>query len=374
MMFRCPVNLCALILWNPRACQIKANNYDGHTIGPNLIGKSLIGNHLELFVKRVFITGAGGFIASHLTDALLARGCDVTAFIRYRSSSDWGWLESRRRQPPPNLRVITGDITDPFRVRAALEGMDTVFHLAALIAIPFSYLAPASYLQTNVTGTLNLAEAARAAGVKRFIHTSTSEVYGSARTTPIDEDHPLQAQSPYAASKIAADKVIESFACAYGLPAVTVRPFNTFGPRQSARAVIPSIISQALHGDTVRLGTLDTVRDLTYVSDTVEGFICAATAENALGQTFNLGTGTGVSIQSLAHEIFELMGVAPRIVTDEQRVRPAASEVQALISDHRKATNVLGWQPRVSRREGLEKTIAWLREHPEKYRPDEYAL
>ena len=323
---------------------------------------------------RAFVTGAGGFIASHLVEALLRRDWQVTAFVHYNSRASWGWLETHHRQPPPNLKVVPGDITDPFLVREALEGCEVVFHLAALIAIPYSYHAPASYVQTNVTGTLNLAEAARKAGVRRLVHTSTSEVYGTAQYTPVDEAHPLQGQSPYSASKIAADKLIESFVCSYGLPAVTVRPFNTYGPRQSARAVIPSIIAQALHGNSVRLGSLDPVRDLTFVSDAVEGFIRAAEADDVTGQVINLGTGDAVSVRELAQIIFDLLGIAPDLVTDPERLRPSASEVQRLVSNHGKAARILGWHPTVSLGEGLKRTIEWMREHAELYRPEEYTV
>jgi NAD dependent epimerase/dehydratase len=323
--------------------------------------------------KRAFLTGAGGFIASHLTEALLKDGWQVTALIHYNSRNDWGWLEPLHRKPPANLQVLLGDIADPFLMREAVDGSEVVFHLAALISIPYSYQAPASYVQTNVTGTLNLAEAARKAGVKRFVHTSTSEVYGSARYTPLDEEHPLQGQSPYSASKIAADKLIESYVCSFGLPAVTVRPFNTYGPRQSARAVIPSIIAQALQGNTVRLGSLDTIRDLTFVSDTVAGFLRAAEAEGVDGQTINLGTGSAVSIRELAQTIFDLLGISGAIVTDPQRIRPATSEVRQLASDNRKAKKLLGWQPEVALKDGLGRTIEWMRQHPELYHPEEYA-
>jgi dTDP-glucose 4,6-dehydratase len=324
--------------------------------------------------KKAFLTGAGGFIASHLAEALMKRDWEVTALIHYNSRSDWGWLEQYHHKPPSNLKVVLGDITDPFWVLEAVAGCEIVFHLAALIAIPYSYHAPASYVQTNVAGTLNLAEAARRAGVGRFVHTSTSEVYGSARYTPLDEEHPLQGQSPYSASKIGADKVIESFVSSFGLPAVTVRPFNTYGPRQSARAVIPSIISQALHGNVVRLGSLDTIRDLTYVADTVEGFIRAAEVDEVVGQTINLGTGQAVSIRELTQAIFDLLAVSPDIINDPQRVRPAASEVSHLVSNNHKAKKLLGWEPVVSLKEGLSQTIEWMRHHSELYRPEEYAL
>ena len=323
---------------------------------------------------RALVTGAGGFIASHLVEALLRRDWQVTAFTHYNSRASWGWLETHHRQPPPNLKVLPGDMTDPFLVREALDGCEVVFHLAALIAIPYSYHAPASYVQTNVTGTLNLAEAARKTGVRRFVHTSTSEVYGTARYTPVDEEHPLRGQSPYSASKIAADKLIESFVCSYGLPAVTVRPFNTYGPRQSARAVIPNIIAQALRGNSVRLGSMDPIRDLTFVSDTVEGFIRAAEASNVTGEVINLGTGEAVSIHDLAQIIFDLLGVAPVLVTDPERIRPSASEVQRLVCNNGKAARLLGWRPTVSLREGLGRTIEWMRDHAELYRPEEYTV
>ena len=325
-------------------------------------------------MKKAFITGAGGFIGSHLTDALIQQGWDVTAMIKYHGNSSWGWLEPHRLRPPANLKVVAGDLTDPFRVREAAAGAEVIFHLGALIAIPYSYLAPAAYVQTNVLGTLNVAEAALLWGARKFIHTSTSEVYGTANYTPIDEKHPLQAQSPYAASKIGADKLVESFALSRGLPAVTVRPFNTFGPRQSARAVIPSIITQALPGGPVKLGTLEAVRDLTFVTDTVAGFLRAAEADVAAGQVFNLGTNRGVTIGELAKLIFHLLQVNPEIIHDASRVRPAKSEVFELISDHAKATRELGWQPQVTLEAGLQRTIEWIKLNPGHYRPDEYAL
>ena len=323
---------------------------------------------------RALVTGAGGFIGSHLVEALLQRSYHVTAFVHYNSRNHWGWLEKHHRQPPPNLRVVLGDVTDSSLVRRALDGCDAVFHLAALIAIPYSYQAPASYIQTNVLGALNLAQAALEQKVKRFVHTSTSEVYGSARYTPVDEEHPLQGQSPYSASKIAADKLIESFVCSYDLPAVTVRPFNTYGPRQSARAIIPGIIAQALSKKSVKIGSLKPVRDFTFVTDTVEGFIRAAETKDVVGKVFNLGTGDAVSIRDLAQSIFKLLKVKPNIATDHNRVRPAASEVQRLISNNSRAVKSLNWRPTVSLEEGLQRTIEWMRQHPELYHPEEYAV
>jgi len=321
---------------------------------------------------KAFLTGAGGFIASHLTEELLKRDWQLTALIHYNSRNDWGWLEPFHRQPPTNLKVVLGDITDPFLVREAVADSDIIFHLAALIAIPYSYQAPASYVQTNVAGTLNVAEAARQSGVKRLVHASTSEVYGSARYTPLDESHPLQGQSPYSASKIGADKIIESYGCAFELPAVTVRPFNTYGPRQSARAIIPSLIAQALQGNEVRVGSLDTIRDFTFVSDTVAGFIRAAEVEGIEGQTINLGTGTALTIRELAQSIFNLLETSPTLVSEPQRMRPAASEVPHLISDNRKAKQLLDWQPAIALEAGLRQTIDWMRHNRESFQPGEY--
>jgi dTDP-glucose 4,6-dehydratase len=325
------------------------------------------------------VTGAGGFIGSHLVETLLRQGWRVRALVRYNSRSFDGWLEHLVSRAPEavsaELEIVRGDVTDPFQMRALVAGCDVVFHLAALIGIPYSYAAPASYVQTNVVGTLNLAEAALQAGVKRFIQTSTSETYGTARSTPMGEDHPLQAQSPYAASKIAADKMIEGFVCSFGLPAITVRPFNTFGPRQSARAVIPTIVAQALAGKVVRLGSLSPVRDLTFVTDTVAGFLAAAEApEEVNGALVNLGTGSAVSIGELAAIIFEILGGEFEIEAEEARKRPSASEVMALVSDNRRARTLLGWSPRVGLREGLERTIEWIAAHRELYNVDRYAI
>lgn len=323
--------------------------------------------------RLALVTGAGGFIGSHLVEGLLEKGWSVRALVRYNINSSWGWLEAHRDEGLP-LEVVLGDVTDPFQMAEIAEGVDTVFHLAALIAIPYSYAAPASYVSVNINGTLNLVEAARKAGARRFVHTSTSETYGTAQYAPIDEKHPLQGQSPYSASKIGADKIVESFACSFDFPAVTVRPFNTYGPRQSARAVIPTIISQALKSKQVRLGSLDPVRDLTFVTDTAAGFIAAAEAPDAaVGRTVNLGTGEAVTIGDLAHTVFDILGGGYTIVTDPGRVRPAKSEVMKLLSDNRLAREVIGWRPTVAIREGLERTINWIRAHQDIYHPEEYA-
>jgi dTDP-glucose 4,6-dehydratase len=322
--------------------------------------------------REVLVTGAGGFIGSHLAERLVDEGAKVRALVHYNALGSWGWLD----QSPlaAHMEVLAGDITDPGCVRRAVQGQKVVFHLAALIAIPYSYLAPASYVRTNVEGALNLLQAALEAQVERVVHTSTSEVYGSARRVPIDEEHPLCGQSPYSASKIAADKMAEAFHLSFGLPLVTVRPFNTFGPRQSARAVIPTIISQCLAGQPLKLGNLSPTRDLNYVSNTVDGFLAAAQADKALGRTVNLGSGREISIGDLARLICQLTGRPPEIQTEEERLRPAGSEVERLLADNTLAAELLDWRPAVTLEQGLEKTIAWLGEHLERYRPGVYVI
>ncbi len=322
--------------------------------------------------KRVLVTGAGGFIGSHLVERLVELGASVRALIHYNALGSWGWLDySPHRE---RIEVIMGDLTDRDLVFQAARNVEIVFHLGALIAIPYSYQAPSSYVRTNIEGTLNILLAARDLKVARLVHTSTSEVYGTARYVPIDENHPLQGQSPYSATKIAADKLAEAFHCSYGVPVVIVRPFNTYGPRQSTRAVIPTIISQCLNGDTIRLGHLHPTRDLNYVSDTVEGFIRAATADNVLGQTINLGSGREISIGNLALLIARLLGKQVQIITDERRRRPEKSEVERLLADNSKAKRLLGWEPRVSLEEGLIRTIDWMREHRRRYRLDNHSI
>jgi len=322
--------------------------------------------------KRVLVTGAGGFIGSHLVERLVELGASVRALIHYNALGSWGWLDySPHRE---RIEVIMGDLTDRDLVFQAARNVEIVFHLGALIAIPYSYQAPSSYVRTNIEGTLNILLAARDLKVARLVHTSTSEVYGTARYVPIDENHPLQGQSPYSATKIAADKLAEAFYCSYGVPVVIVRPFNTYGPRQSTRAVIPTIISQCLNGDTIRLGHLHPTRDLNYVSDTVEGFLRAATADNVLGQTINLGSGREISIGNLALLIARLLGKQVQIITDERRRRPEKSEVERLLADNSKAKRLLGWEPRVSLEEGLLRTIDWMREHRRRYRLDNHSI
>lgn len=319
--------------------------------------------------RKVLVTGGGGFIGSHLTERLVGLGADVRALTHYNALGSQGWLSG---VSAPNLKVVAGDITDRGSVEQAMEGAEVVFHLAALIAIPYSYRAPASYVRTNVEGTLNVLQSARALRVQRVVHTSTSEVYGTARRVPIDEEHPLQGQSPYSATKIAADKLAESFHLSFGLPVVTVRPFNTFGPRQSARAVIPTIIAQCLAGQQVTLGSLTPTRDLNYVSDTVDGFLRAAQCDGAIGRTLNIGSGVEISIGDLAKLISELTGRPFTIVSEAQRVRPTNSEVERLLADNRLAQSLLGWTSRVSLEDGLRRTIDWLKQNQEKYRAHEY--
>jgi len=325
--------------------------------------------------KKVLITGAAGFIGSHLTETLAAEGRQVRAMVHYNFQSNWGWLETLAPSLMENVEVFPADICDPFAVRKAVEGCDTVFHLASLIAIPYSYLAPASYVETNVKGALNLLQACLEEGVERLVHTSTSETYGSAQYVPIDEEHPLVGQSPYSASKIAADKLAESFHLSFDLPVATIRPFNTFGPRQSARAVIPTIITQALTGaETIRLGALHPIRDLNFVADTVSGFLAVARTDAAVGTVTNIGRGEGISVGDLARLILELCGSEARIESEEERLRPDRSEVQQLVCGNQKARELLGWSPRYSLRQGLEMTVEWMRDNLERYKPDLYNL
>lgn len=324
--------------------------------------------------KHVLVTGAGGFIGSHLTESLQKAGAQVRAFVRYNSRNDPGLLRFLPRQAFNALEILTGDLRDSDTVQQAVRGVSHIFHLGALIAIPYSYQHPADVVETNIIGTLNVLLAARDLGVERVIHTSSSEVYGSALRVPIDETHPLQGQSPYSASKIGADKLAESFYCAYNLPVVTLRPFNTFGPRQSARAVIPTMLSQALSGDTIRLGSLDTRRDFTYVSDTVAGFLKIAQTPGVEGQTINLGTGHDVRIGDLAEAIIAMLEHPVKIVVEENRLRPQKSEVQRLISDNRLALTRLGWKPEVDLQSGLRETLNWIRANLAEYTTDHYVI
>jgi len=322
--------------------------------------------------QRVLVTGAGGFIGSHVVERLVELGAHVRALARYNSRNDWGLLELLPAAVKNEIEVVLGDLTDPHSTNRMVQGCGIILHLAALIAIPYSYIAPAHYVATNCGGALNLLEAARQHGVERFVHTSTSEAYGTAQYIPIDETHPLRAQSPYAASKIGADKLAESYYLSFALPVVTLRPFNTYGPRQSARAIIPTIISQGLSGKVIRLGRLTPIRDLTFVSDTVAGFIKAAENPQAVGEVINLGSGRSITIGALARRIVSLLGEGHAITSEEERVRPDASEVMELICNYGKANRLLGWEPRVSLDEGLNLTIAYIRDHLHLYKPQLY--
>jgi dTDP-glucose 4,6-dehydratase len=322
--------------------------------------------------KKVLVTGAGGFIGSHLVESLIARGSTVRVFVRYNSRGDAGYLRELDAKILKQVEIIGGDLRDEDAVRKAVQGSQLVFHLGALISIPYSYFHPVEVASTNIVGTLNVLQACRDLNVERLVHTSTSEVYGTAKITPINESHPLQGQSPYSASKIGADKLAESYFCAYGLPVITVRPFNTYGPRQSARAVIPTIITQALASDTIKLGNMTATRDFTFISDTVAGFLLAASAERGLGQTFNLGTGHEIQIGELAQRVIKMVNRNVSVVTEEQRLRPGKSEVLRLISDNSFAREVLGWKPEVDLDQGLKLTVQWISEHLEQYRIGKY--
>jgi len=322
--------------------------------------------------KKVVVTGAGGFIGSHLVEALVAAGAATTAVVRYNSGSLIGNLAFMDAETRKTMRVVSGNIEDSDFVYQTIKGHDIVFHLAALIAIPYSYEAPRSYVRTNVEGTLNVLEAARNFDVARVVHTSTSEVYGTALKTPIDESHPLQGQSPYSASKIAADKLAESYYRSFATPVVTLRPFNTFGPRQSARAFIPTIISQALDCDELRLGALTPERDMTYVSDTVAGFMAAATVPGLEGMTINLGTGETYSVGWFAKRILNVMTVDKPIIQEDKRLRPTHSEVMKLVSDNARARDIMGWSPKVSLDDGLRRTIEFVRKYRSFYQTDGY--
>lgn len=308
------------------------------------------------------MTGAGGFIGSHLVETLLARGCRVRAFVRYTGRGEAGWLEGLPSSAQA-LELFFGDLCDPDAVRAAAADCTHIFHLGALIAIPFSYQQPRSFVAVNVTGTQNVLEAMRGSGTTRGVFVSTSEVYGSARYVPMDEDHPRSAQSPYAASKIGADALVHAYHKSYELPVVIARPFNTFGPRQSLRAIVPTVLAQAHAGEPLRLGNLSPTRDLNYVSDTVRGLLACGFTSGVEGEEFNLGSGREISVEELARKACQLTGTSYRVTTEERRLRPGASEVDRLVCNSEKARRLLSWQSQVSLEEGLDKTSAWLREH-----------
>jgi NAD dependent epimerase/dehydratase len=321
---------------------------------------------MDISGKNVVVTGADGFIGSHLTEMLASRGAKVKALSLYNSFNNWGWLEYANCLD--QIEVVCGDVRDPNFCREITKGVDVVFHLAALIAIPYSYVAPDSYVATNVTGTLNMLQAARDAGVKRFLHTSTSEVYGTARFVPISEEHPLQPQSPYSATKIGADAVAMSFFYTFGMPLTVVRPFNTYGPRQSARAVIPTIITQILAGkQSIRLGSLHPTRDFNYVEDTCRGFIGLAECDDAIGKTINIGSNREISVGDLVGLIKEIMQADITVETDDERKRPEQSEVERLWCDNTRIRELTGFEPQTSLREGLARTVEWLRQ-PDNFR------
>jgi len=322
--------------------------------------------------KRVLVTGAGGFIGSHLTERLVDLGAQVTAFLRYNSRADEAMIGLLPPEKKKKIRIIYGELRQSETVKRAMKNIDIVFNLAALISIPYSYLHPQEVIETNTLGTLNVLTAAREEEVEKLVQTSTSEVYGTAQYIPIDEKHPKQPQSPYSASKIAADAIALSFYYSFNLPVAIIRPFNAYGPRQSDRAVIPAIISQALVKKKVLLGSTTPTRDLNFVSDTVEGFIKIAESENSIGEEINIGSGFEISIGDLAEKIVSLVGKEVKLIKDEKRVRPEKSEVERLLADNSKARKLLGWSPRVSLDAGLKMTIEWIKDHPDSYKPDTY--
>ncbi len=325
--------------------------------------------------EKVLVTGADGFIGSHLTEELVKSGARVKAFVYYNSFNSWGWLDNLPKEIRDEIEVFTGDIRDPNGVRTAVKGCGTVYHLAALIAIPFSYHSPDSYVDTNIKGTLNVLQAVNDLDVSRLLVTSTSEVYGTAQYVPIDEKHPYQGQSPYSATKIGADRLAESFYRSFGTPLTIVRPFNTYGPRQSARAVIPTIITQLLNGaQEIKLGSLTPTRDFNYCKDTAAGFMALAGCSAAIGQEVNIATGVEISIGQLAQELIDQINPAARIVCDEQRLRPEKSEVNRLLGDNSKIKALTGWAPKYDLRAGLAETVEWLRGHLASYKSDIYNI
>ncbi|WP_127836705.1 NAD-dependent 4,6-dehydratase LegB [Clostridium prolinivorans] len=328
---------------------------------------------MDLKGKKVLVTGAEGFIGSHLTERLVELGAVVTALVQYNSFNNWGWIETFDKNVKDNINVVLGDIREYDGMKKIIKGQEVVFHLAALIAIPYSYISPMAYVKTNVEGTTNVLEACREYGVQKVVHTSTSETYGTALYVPIDEKHPLQGQSPYSASKIGADKIVESYYRSYNLPVVTLRPFNTYGPRQSARAVIPTIITQILSGvNEIKLGSLTPTRDFNYVKDTVETFIKVAECDNTIGEVINAGSNYEISIGDLVKKIINIIGREVQIVCDEERIRPEKSEVNRLWADNTKIKELTGWLPRYTLDEGLKETVEWLKDNLHLYKTNIY--
>jgi NAD dependent epimerase/dehydratase len=322
--------------------------------------------------QKILVTGAGGFIGSHLVEQLVVDGYDVRAFVHYNSQGNWHNLEKLPQDIRDSIEVMAGDITDPFFVDKAVTNCDIVFHLAALIGIPYSYIAPEAYISTNIGGTLNVLQACRRYNISRLVHISTSETYGSAQYIPIDEKHPLVGQSPYSASKIGADKLVESFWRSFALQVCIIRPFNTYGPRQSARAIIPTIVAQALSRDVVCLGNLNPIRDMTFVKDTVRGLIAGQKSQKCIGTVCNLGVGKGLSIGEFVNRIGVLLGKDLKVETDPHRVRPSNSEVNRLISDNSKIKELAGWEPCVGLDDGLWQTINYIRKNLNEYKIDQY--
>jgi len=332
-------------------------------------------------MKKILVTGADGFIGSHLTESLVREGYQVRAFVLYNSFNSWGWLDHSPREVIDNLEVFSGDIRDPYGVKSAMSGCDVVLHLAALIAIPYSYHSPATYVETNIAGTLNVLQAAREVGVEKVVHTSTSEVYGTARFVPITEEHPLQGQSPYSATKIGADQMAMSFYYSFGTPVAIIRPFNTYGPRQSARAVIPTVITQIASGKRqIKLGSLHPTRDFNYVKDTVRGFIAIAKSQRSLGEVINIGSNYEISIGDTVNLIAESMGVQVDVITDDVRLRPDKSEVNRLWADNSKAKLLVDWEPLYGGKEGfkigLTETAQWFTDpaNLQMYKSDQYNI
>jgi NAD dependent epimerase/dehydratase len=318
---------------------------------------------MDITTPKILVTGADGFIGSHLVEGLLDKGCQVRAFVFYNSFNSWGWLDTFPKEKLDKIDVFAGDIRDPNGVRNAMQGMDMVFHLAALIAIPFSYHSPDSYVDTNIKGTLNVLQAARDTGCKRVLITSTSEVYGTAQYVPIDEKHPFQGQSPYSATKIGADRIAESFCRSFNTPVTIVRPFNTYGPRQSGRAVIPNIITQLLAGATeIKLGSIHPTRDFNYVKDIVAGFIAIAESQSSVGEEINIASQQEISIGQLARDIIDQINPAARVVSEEMRIRPENSEVERLLGSNEKICRLTGWQPKYALKQGIRETIEWFKD------------
>ena len=332
---------------------------------------------MQIKGKKILVTGADGFIGSHLVEELVANGANVKAFVFYNSFNSWGWLDTFPKKLIDKVEIVSGDIRDYDRVEKTIEGVDIVFHLAAMIPIPFSYHSPRTFVETNINGTLNILQAARTHKVEKVLVTSTSEVYGSAQYTPMDEKHPMNAQSPYSATKISADSIAKSFYNSFDTPVVIVRPFNTYGPRQSARAVIPTIITQLLSGEkSIKLGRTDTIRDFNYVKDIVNGFIEIAKAKDVIGEEVNIATGKGVTIDDVIKILVDITGQSPKIVTDDVRLRPGKSEVDKLIGENKKIKKLTSWKPEHDLKKGLQETVAWFSdpENLKKYKAEIYNI